>query len=393
MANNNAETSNTNVSLNRFQRFLTTGNDRLSACIYNVDLKIESIKSLFDLIKDNHGVEAVNLIKKYKEDRLLFKNDTLVYSLAVCVRSKDERTKKAAYEIMNTICQNPLDFFKFVSICETISFEIAFKLGSNRNAIKNSIDMSRVKNLLKPSKTEMKFDVLKSHDKSFNINAYNGIQITKSRPLSRHSSGAMKPLLSLRLNSGKSSQNNSDLVIETMTADIFSSRKTSAASTLRSELTFLTTDRKESALTSTTNKTTHLPLLPTSRLGSSKSGKKIELPLISERTNSGKSRNQTPVIQSPANRPGSAKPVIFFDLNGDLTPSRRFSESMTNSMSDMPLSPGAINASYPTTKSSSLASIEQQKSVRPLSRASSVKSVSAVPAKSVSRQNSVRGIL
>jgi hypothetical protein len=387
MANNNAETSNANVSLNRFQRFLNTGNDRLSACIYNVDLKIESIKSLFDLIKDNLGVEAVNLIKKYKEDRLLFKNDTLVYSLAICVRSKDEKTKKAAYEIMNTICQNPLDFFKFVSICEIISFEIAFKLGSNKNSIKNSIDMSKVKNLLKPSKTEMKFDILKRHNKSFNIND-NKVQILKSNPLSRHlsASGTMKPLLSLRLNSGKSSQNNSDLVIETMTADIFSSRKTSAASTLRSELTFLTTDRKESALTSTT----HLPLIPTSRLGSSKSGKKIELPLISERTNSGKSRNQTPILQSPANRPGSAKP-IFFDLNGDMTPSRRFSESMTNSMSDMPLSPSVINASYPTTKSPSLASLEQQKSAKPLSRASSVKSVSALPTKPVSRQNSVRG--
>ena len=260
-----------NILLNRFQRFLITGNDRLSACIYNVDLKIESIKSLFDLIRDNRGVEAVNIIKSYKENRLLFKNDTLVYSLAICVRSKDERTKRAAYEIMNTVCQNPLDFFKFVSICETISFEIAFKLGANRNA-KNSIDLSRVKNALKTSKTELKFEVLKSHEKSLNSNNDNNVslQLVKSRSLSRHSStsGGMKPLLSLRLNSGKSSQQgNNDLVIETMTADIFSSRKTSAASTLRSELTFLTTDRKESALTSTTHKTTHLPLLPASRLG------------------------------------------------------------------------------------------------------------------------------
>lgn len=123
-------------------------------------------------------------------------------------------------------------------------------------------------------------------------------------------------------------------------------------------------------------------------VGSSKSGKKIELPLISERTNSGKSRNQTPVLQ--VTRPGSAKPGVFFDLNGDTTPSRRFSESLTNSMSDMPLSPGVINATYQTTNSPSLVSVEQPKPNRPLSRTSSVKSTSAAPTKPLSRQSSVR---
>jgi hypothetical protein len=388
--NSNADLKQNDDNLNRFKRFLNTGNDRLSAYIYNVELNIESIKSLFDLIKENRGSEAVNLIKKYKEERLLLKNETLIYGLAVCARSKDENAKKAAYEVLNIVCQNPLDFFKFVSICETISFEIAFKLnGSKLTVNKSSIDVT--KTTLKTSTSQMKLQSVKSMDKLCIENAITELNKTIAvvAPSSRQSSATLKPLLSLRLNSGKSQHdkegNKSDLIIETSTAELFSSRKTSAASTLRSELTFLTTERKDSALPS--HKTAHIPLLSTSRVGSGQSAKKIELPLISERTNSGKSRNQTPLQHV---RPGSAKPIVFFDLNGDLTPSRRFSDAITNSLTEYPsiVSPGNVQASYPNTKSPSIASIEPKLSSRPLSRTQSAKS--AILVRPPSRTSSIR---
>eukprot|EP00128_Syssomonas_multiformis_P009867 Colp12_sorted_trinity150504_noHs@24244 len=45
----------------------------------------------------------------------------LIFTLALCARLGDERTKKAAYEALNAVCRIPTSLFMFVGFCEAVS--------------------------------------------------------------------------------------------------------------------------------------------------------------------------------------------------------------------------------------------------------------------------------
>lgn len=63
------------------------------------------------MIEDGQGVEAVNCIKLVHTQKLYFKREPLLIFLAEATHSINQETKKAAYAIVNDVCETPTDLF------------------------------------------------------------------------------------------------------------------------------------------------------------------------------------------------------------------------------------------------------------------------------------------
>lgn len=69
----------------------------------------------------NKGEDVVRIIKDVSENGRSCKQSTTIYSLAVCARSNDLKTKNAAYRALVCVCRIPTHLFEFVKYCENES--------------------------------------------------------------------------------------------------------------------------------------------------------------------------------------------------------------------------------------------------------------------------------
>lgn len=70
------------------------------------------------LISKGKGVEVVQTIKDVSVSRRNVKQNSLLLAYAICARSNDKDTKKAAYSLLSDICRIPTHLFMFVKYCE-----------------------------------------------------------------------------------------------------------------------------------------------------------------------------------------------------------------------------------------------------------------------------------
>ena len=70
------------------------------------------------LINDGKGKAAVEVLRKVSVERRNVKQNPLVFALALCARSNDLETKKAAYKVINEVCRIPTHLFMFIKFCE-----------------------------------------------------------------------------------------------------------------------------------------------------------------------------------------------------------------------------------------------------------------------------------
>ena len=78
----------------------------------SVSLPFEFVGCIFSLIKNGKGTTVVNLIKDISSNYRNISQDPVVYCLALCARSDDVTTKRAAYEILNDVCRIPTHLFQ-----------------------------------------------------------------------------------------------------------------------------------------------------------------------------------------------------------------------------------------------------------------------------------------
>jgi hypothetical protein len=116
-----SETTATDKDLSKFKRYLHTGFETLEKLKTGDDLK--DLKCLVNLVKINHGLNAVEIIKSISVEGKLKDRTFLITALAVCARQTfDIKTKTRAYEILRNVCVNPHDLFLFLAKCELFGF-------------------------------------------------------------------------------------------------------------------------------------------------------------------------------------------------------------------------------------------------------------------------------
>ncbi|XP_060078446.1 RNA-binding protein RO60-like [Ylistrum balloti] len=109
------------TDMTRFLRFLILGTEN---GVYNHDekeLTRENVLSIDRLIINDRGVEVVQRIVEVSEAGRACKQNCTVYALAICARSNDPDTKRAAYDALSTVCKIPTDLFAFIEYCEQFS--------------------------------------------------------------------------------------------------------------------------------------------------------------------------------------------------------------------------------------------------------------------------------
>ncbi|KAK3590249.1 hypothetical protein CHS0354_041327 [Potamilus streckersoni] len=107
--------------MHRAQRFLIMGCEGGTYTASEQQLKRENAKSFDRLISEKKGKELVELIREISMEGRAAKQGPTLFALAICARSNDVETKKAAYECLNEVCRIPTHLFMFVKFAESES--------------------------------------------------------------------------------------------------------------------------------------------------------------------------------------------------------------------------------------------------------------------------------
>lgn len=106
----------------KLQRFIFLGTDN-SFCyrVGDVEMKRENAACIDRLIGEGRGEEVVEFIRNISDSGRAAKQQPTLFALAICARCNNEKTKKAAYRVLNEVCRIPTHLFLFVKYCEQVS--------------------------------------------------------------------------------------------------------------------------------------------------------------------------------------------------------------------------------------------------------------------------------
>ncbi|XP_061179489.1 RNA-binding protein RO60-like [Saccostrea echinata] len=126
----------------KFAHFLRFGHSTNAYSSGSRDLETKDAECVLELIRNGKGLRVVEMIKGFSEEHLAYKQDYIIYALAICCRSSetDASTKRAGYDVLSQVCKIPTHLFKFVDYCQKISIEQSSKSGwgrTHRKAISN----------------------------------------------------------------------------------------------------------------------------------------------------------------------------------------------------------------------------------------------------------------
>ncbi|XP_050410880.2 RNA-binding protein RO60 [Patella vulgata] len=113
--------ANTVSDLERSRRFICYGSDSGLLTVGNVPPSREKASSIGRLIDDGKGEEVVKQISTcFGENKYNYK-PPLIFALAYCFKSTDNKTKQAACKAFADICLEPTDLFHFVEYSKQMS--------------------------------------------------------------------------------------------------------------------------------------------------------------------------------------------------------------------------------------------------------------------------------
>ncbi|XP_048769596.1 RNA-binding protein RO60-like [Ostrea edulis] len=101
--------------------FICTGSPNHNYRAGNCELTLEDVPFVIQLIQDGSGKTVVDILIRFSTTSRAFKQDPLIFILAICCRSNDKATKNAAYSALPSICRIPTQLFRFLNFCKMIS--------------------------------------------------------------------------------------------------------------------------------------------------------------------------------------------------------------------------------------------------------------------------------
>ena len=120
--------------LKRLRRFLCLGSEGGTYYYGEKELGKENAQCILRLVSTGRGAEVVKEIVQYSVEGRAAKQDPIIFALALCARSDDVETKRAAYEAVSKVCRIPTHLFSFVEFCEGLSVGSGWGR-AHRNAI------------------------------------------------------------------------------------------------------------------------------------------------------------------------------------------------------------------------------------------------------------------
>ena len=124
--------------LTKLRRFLCLGTETSCLCVcMEKEPRLEDARSIYRLIESGQGGLVVQEIKKFGLKSGSAKLKPLCFALALCAKSDDSATKRAAYEAFEVICTSSDHLLSFVKYCEDLSISGTGWGRAHRRAICN----------------------------------------------------------------------------------------------------------------------------------------------------------------------------------------------------------------------------------------------------------------
>lgn len=102
--------------MQRLKRFLCLGTEGGTYYQGEKELGIENAQAILRLIEAGRGTEVVETIKTYSLEGRTSKQNTLMFSLALCAKSTNLPTKQAAYNALSEVCRIPTHLFMYDTV-------------------------------------------------------------------------------------------------------------------------------------------------------------------------------------------------------------------------------------------------------------------------------------
>ncbi|XP_061167369.1 RNA-binding protein RO60-like [Saccostrea echinata] len=121
-------------------RFLLLGSSKLFYQTESMDFTSQDFTCISILIHDGFGKKVVEFIKHFSEEGRAYRQESLLFALAVCCKSNDLETKRAGYNALQSVCRIPSHLFLFIDYCKEISEENHSSKGwgrQHRKAVSN----------------------------------------------------------------------------------------------------------------------------------------------------------------------------------------------------------------------------------------------------------------
>jgi 60 kDa SS-A/Ro ribonucleoprotein len=106
--------------MQRLRRFLCLGTEGGTYYQGEKELGIENAQAILKLIADGRGEEVVATIKTYSIEGRTSKQNPIMFALALCAKSDNLPTKRAAYASLSEICRIPTHLFMFIKYAHAL---------------------------------------------------------------------------------------------------------------------------------------------------------------------------------------------------------------------------------------------------------------------------------
>ncbi|CAF3961701.1 unnamed protein product [Rotaria sordida] len=106
--------------MQRLRRFLCLGSEGGTYYQGEKELGVENAQAILKLIADGRGSEVVETIKTYSIEGRTSKQNPIMFALALCAKSTDLLTKRAAYSSLSEICRIPTHLFMFIKYAHAL---------------------------------------------------------------------------------------------------------------------------------------------------------------------------------------------------------------------------------------------------------------------------------
>ncbi|KAK3099193.1 hypothetical protein FSP39_000835 [Pinctada imbricata] len=124
-------------NITKLHRFLCLGSEEGTYYTGEQDCKKDNAKCIDSLISKGEGERVVDAIETISVTGRASKQFPILFALALCCRSNDQKVKDKAYMVMPKVCRIPTHLFQFIKYCQNVSDTGSGWGRAHRRAISN----------------------------------------------------------------------------------------------------------------------------------------------------------------------------------------------------------------------------------------------------------------
>ena len=105
--------------LDHLKRFIVLGTEGSTYYAKQEERERQKLECVLELLQNGFIEEVLDILVEYSTQGRVYKEDSILYVLAMCCQNNDTDIRKKSYEKLPVICNIPTKLFKFIDLCQT----------------------------------------------------------------------------------------------------------------------------------------------------------------------------------------------------------------------------------------------------------------------------------